>query len=66
MREQFLDYLRLERNYSPLTVESYGKDLKEFELFMQKLDNQLSWESVDSDVIRRWMESMMDKGNTAT
>ena len=66
MREQFLDYLRLERNYSPLTVKSYGKDLKEFELFMQKLDNQLSWESVDSDVIRRWMESMMDKGNTAT
>lgn len=66
MREQFLDYLRLERNYSPLTVESYGKDLKEFELFMQKLDNHLSWESVDSDVIRKWMESMMDKGNTAT
>lgn len=66
MRKQFLDYLRLERNCSPLTVESYGKDLKGFELFVQKLDNHLSWESVDSDVIRKWMESMMDKGNTAT
>ena len=37
-----------------------------FETFFKNLDNQLSWESVDADVIRDWMESMMDKGNTAT
>lgn len=66
MIRQFLDYLRLERNYSPLTVKSYGESLKEFELFYKRLDNHLSWQSLDADIIRRWMESMMDKGNTAT
>ncbi|MCR5076635.1 MAG: tyrosine recombinase XerC [Prevotella sp.] len=62
----FLGYLRLERNYSPLTVDSYGKDLREFEQFYKGMDQQLSWESVDSDVIRDWMESMMDRGNSAS
>lgn len=63
---QFLDYLRYERNKSPLTVRSYDKDLRAFESYFKRLDNHLSWESVDADVIRGWMESMMDKGNTAT
>ena len=38
----------------------------EFERFFQGLDQQLSWESVDSDIVRRWMEYMMDKGNAAS
>lgn len=63
---QFLNYLRYERNLSPLTVQSYGKDLRGFESYFKNLDNHLSWESVDADVIRGWMESMMDKGNNAT
>ena len=65
MVEQFLNYLRYERGASPMTVQSYGEDLKAFESYFNSLDCQLSWESVDSDVIRLWMESMMDKGNTA-
>ena len=66
MTEAFLNYLSAERNYSARTVESYGKDLKAFETYCADLDGQLTWESVDSDVIRGWMESMMDKGNTVT
>lgn len=66
MIERFLEYLRLERNYSPRTIDGYGKDLNEFESFFKNLDNYLSWETVDSDVIRDWMVHMMDKGNTAT
>jgi len=66
MIRQFLDYLRLERNYSPLTVKGYGEDLEKFELFFKRLDSHLSWQSLDADVVRRWMESMMDKGNNAT
>lgn len=66
MIEQFLNYLRYERNYSPMTIKSYGEDLEAFEAYFRKLDCHLSWESVDSDIIRGWMESMMDKGNTAT
>ncbi|MBO4607265.1 MAG: tyrosine recombinase XerC [Prevotella sp.] len=64
--EEFLNYLRFERNYSQLTVQSYGEDLRDFESYFKNLDNQLSWEAVDADLIRGWMESMMDKGNTAT
>lgn len=66
MIEQFLNYLRYERNSSPLTVQNYGRDLEGFESYIKNLDNHLSLESADSDLIRDWMESMMDKGNTAT
>ena len=66
MKDLFLDYLKLERNYSPATVKHYRDDLKEFERFFQGLDQQLSWESVDSDIVRRWMEYMMDKGNAVS
>lgn len=63
---EFLDYLRFEKNRSMLTVESYAEDLKAFEAYFKSLDITLSWETVDSDVIRDWMESMMDKGNKAS
>ena len=66
MIRQFLDYLRFERGYSPLTVQSYGEDLKDFQSYVENLDSHLSLLSADSDMIRDWMESMMDRGNTAT
>lgn len=66
MIEEFLDYLRYERNRSPLTVKNYGDDLRAFHEFFKSLDNHLSWQSVDADIVRDWMESMMDKGNNAT
>ena len=66
MVDLFLDYLKLERNYSPATVKHYRDDLKDFERFFQELDLQLSWETIDSDIVRRWMEAMMDRGNVAS
>ena len=66
MVDLFLDYLKLERNYSPATVKHYRDDLKEFERFFQELELQLSWETIDSDIVRRWMEAMMDRGNVAS
>ncbi|MBQ1759117.1 MAG: tyrosine recombinase XerC [Prevotella sp.] len=67
MIEQFLNYLQYERNRSELTVKSYGDDLRAFEAYFKQLDNhEISWESVDSDIIRDWMESMMDKGNSVS
>lgn len=64
--KEFLDYLRFERNFSLRTVGEYGDDLRKFESFFKNLDATLTWETIDSDVIRDWMESMMDKGNIAT
>jgi integrase/recombinase XerC len=66
MIEKFLNYLRYERNRSELTVVSYERSLRDFEAYFKNRDDQLSWESVDSDIIRDWMESLMDKGDMAT
>ena len=64
--EDFLSYLRYERNRSELTVRNYGRSLGDFEAYFKNRDSQLSWESVDSDIIRDWMESLMDKGDMAS
>lgn len=64
--EDFLKYLTFERNYSRRTIGEYSEDLHGFEQFYKKLDDELSWENIDTDVVRDWVEYMMDKGNTAT
>ena len=66
MINEFLNYLKFERNRSDLTIKNYGEDLRAFEEFYGNLEGCHSWKSVDSDVIRDWMESMMDKGYSAT
>ncbi|WP_044113572.1 tyrosine-type recombinase/integrase [Segatella maculosa] len=66
MIQRFLDYLKFERNRSDLTVKNYGDDLRAFETFCKDQEEPISWEAVDADVIRNWMEHMMDKGNNAT
>ena len=59
MTEDFLNYLRYERNRSELTVCRYEQSLRDFESYFKSRDGQLSWES-------DWMESMMDKGDMAS
>jgi len=66
MIDQFLDYLRYERNASPQTVQTYEESLRAFDSYLTFRDNGLSIDSVDSDLIRDWMESLMDKGNSAS
>ena len=62
----FLDYLRYERNRSELTVQRYEKSLKDFETYFKEQNSDLSWKTVDTDVVRDWMEQLMDKGMKAT
>ena len=64
--DRFLDYLKHERNRSPLTVASYSEDFKKFEGYFQALDGQPTWETIDGDIIRNWMEQMVDGGNSTT
>ena len=66
MIEHFLDYLRYERNRSKLTVIRYEQALVAFQSYFEQLDENISWASVDADIIRRWMEELMDKGEKAT
>jgi len=66
MIQAFLDYLKNERNSSLQTVKSYEEDLRAFESFFKKMDANITWLTVDTDVIRDWLEQMMDNGNKAT
>ena len=64
--DAFLDYLRLERNYSVKTIVSYRTDLLEFEEYFKKVDAELDFTRADADVVRNWMVNLMDDGRTAT
>lgn len=64
--EAFKNYLTAELNYSARTVGEYEQDLLDFERFFHGMDAELSWEGVDADVVRLWVEQMMDRGNRAT
>ena len=66
MINQFLNYLRYERSASLQTVQTYEEALREFDSYISSRDNGLSLQAVDADLIRDWMESLMDKGNTAS
>ena len=61
--ETFVDYLRYERGASERTVGEYQDDLEAFESFCKSLSDDLSWDTVDADVVREWVVSMMDRGN---
>lgn len=65
-KDSFLKYLRFERNYSEKTIVSYGIDLDKFEAYFRGVDEGLGFKSVDADVIRGWILSMMDEGYSAS
>lgn len=64
--EPFLDYLRLEKNCSEKTIVSYGTDLTKFEEFFKSVDEEIDFTTVDADVIRLWVVSLMDGGYAST
>ena len=64
--DSFLEYLRLERNYSERTIVSYETDLREFEEYFQEVDAGLDFKKIDADIVRRWMVHLMDEGRAAT
>ncbi len=64
--DKFLEYLGSELNRSQKTIDSYREDLESFEKFASNLSDSFSWETVGQDMVRDWMESMVDKGNKAS
>ena len=62
MIDQFLNYLRYELNRSPKTVQAYEASLRDFQTYFQGVDDYLSLSTIDADVIRGWLESLMDQG----
>lgn len=64
--QQFVEYLRLERNYSERTVASYLEDLVLFEQFLKGRDSALTLLTADADLVRAWVMQMMDAGYKST
>lgn len=64
--EDFFRYMLAEREASPRTVKTYQDALKDYEAYLKKVDNDMNLEDADSDIIRSWVEDMMDRGHKAT
>ena len=63
LEEKFLQYLKKERNYSNLTIVSYGKSLEEFKDFVGISGEQKDWFAIESGDIRKWIVDMTNKGS---
>lgn len=65
MINRFLDYLRYEKNASVYTIRNCKHDLTVFEQFYRERWDGMTWETVDADIVRTWMEWMVDNGRKA-
>jgi len=59
-KESFLQYLQIEKRYSPHTVRSYLNDLDQFYAFLSSLGLPEDPVSATSHDIRAWIVSMLD------
>ena len=64
--DSFLDYLRYERNCSEKTVLAYGEDIRQLVEFAEEEYGKFDPVEVETELIREWMVSLMDKGYTST
>lgn len=60
----FIDYIKLEKNYSRHTITAYQNDLKRFAKFIQDEFEQTDLKSVNYSMIRSWIVHLVDKGLT--
>ncbi|MFN8206206.1 MAG: tyrosine-type recombinase/integrase [Bacteroidales bacterium] len=61
--EEFLNYLRFEKRYSPHTVQSYSTDLRQFSLFAEDFTGKGNL-CEDGKIIRLWLAQLMSDGVT--
>ncbi len=64
-KESFLQYLRVEKRYSPLTVRSYINDLDQFENHLIYGGFSGNPSDITTGDIRSWIVSLVEKGYTA-
>lgn len=59
--KSFSDYLQLEKNYSPLTINAYVNDIRFFQEFILETFDQDNLLEVNYPQIRNWIVSLSDK-----
>lgn len=62
---EFLEYLIAEKGYSQQTVITYRTAISDFVNFVAALDEDLDWNSIDVDIIRRWIAQRRENGTDA-
>jgi integrase/recombinase XerC len=62
MVERFLDFIAVERRYSPHTLTSYRKDLADFTDFLLKTEAHQDTTKVDKKIIRNFMSELSSTG----
>lgn len=61
MIQHFLDYIAIERKYSPRTVEAYRDDLRDFCRFLSVEEETLDPKSIGEDDVKTWMLEMLEE-----
>ena len=61
MIDRFLEYILVEKRYSPHTYISYKRDLDDFSSFLLKTESHQHFDKVDKKVIRNFMVNLSQK-----
>ena len=61
MIQHFLDYIAIERKYSPRTVEAYRDDLRDFCAFLSWEPEEYNPDDVDETDVKEWMLDLLEK-----
>ena len=61
MIERFLEYILVEKRYSPHTFISYKRDLDDFSTFLLKTEGHQNFHELDKKVIRNFMVDLSQK-----
>lgn len=62
MIEKFIEYIRVERRYSPRTVEAYRDDLRDFCAFLGWEIAEFNPIELDEGDVKAWVIQMLDNG----
>lgn len=59
--QQFIDYIRAEKRYSPCTVKAYGSDLDEFARYLKEHYDEADLLEADSGMIRSYVVDLVEQ-----
>jgi len=62
--KKFIDYLNLEKSYSPNTINAYQRDLNDFKNFIKSNFDNINIEDSNYSIIRSWIVELVNNGNS--